>query len=794
MLQKVSILLIILFFNFAQAQKRSLNGIILDGDNMPIEYAVISADKSTKAVLSDELGKFSLEIDKSSQFLLIKLLGYREKKINIDSTNSYTINLETDSKNIDQVVIKLNNERREEAGMTTIDPKNAILLPTAFGDFNKLIQMLPGVTSNNELSSTYSVRGGNYDENLIYVNGIEVYRPFLVSSGQQEGLSFVNPNLAADVAFSSGGWQSKFGDKLSSIMNVNYKEPKKFEGSAQFGLLGGTIHIGGSDKQNRVSAIAGFRNKSSRYLLNQLPVKGQYFPTFNDFQSYVNIDLTNRKKGFAIKKRTTLGMLGSFAGNTYLVIPETQETSFGTNAEVLKLTVGFDGTEKMNYDTWQGGLKFSHWISTKFRTEFYASGMDSREREYINLEAGYNLSEVNLDPSGKNDPNYKATVRGVGTIFNYARNSLHATVLAAENRSYYFRSPKNTIEFGAKYSKEIIDDKLSAYGFVDSLDFVRLTPNYINTTINLNTNRATAYLQSTHRIDTSHTLTFGVRTGWWDLNQQVLISPTLQYSYQPLWKKNYIFKFATGIYRQPPFYRELRNFEGKINPNLKAQSSVHILAGADYKFLIWKRAFKFTSELYLKYLWDVVPYDVDNVRLRYYGVNSAIAYATGLDMRIGGEFVKGSESWFSMSIMQTKEKVDESVQGWIRRPTDQRINFNVFFQDQIAKIPAWKIYINLVFGTGLAFGVPNSANFRNVFNIPPYRRLDLGTNYVITFNNKLKSKKFFETIMLGIECLNVLEINNVISYIWVADFQNRQYAVPNTLSTRFWNAKIIANF
>ena len=504
--------LITLFFQLATAQVHKIKGIVLDENSNPIEYAIVSIQNDTKAVQTNKMGEFEIEITDINKPLVIKLLGYKEKIVSITATELLSIRLETDSKVIQQVEVRSENERREEAGMSKLDPKNAILLPSAFGDFNKLIQMLPGVTANNELTSTYSVRGGNYDENMIYVNGIEVYRPFLVRSGQQEGLSFVNPNLASDVEFSSGGWQSKYGDKLSSVMNVKYKEPKKFEGSVQAGFLGGTVHLGGTDKQNRISAVAGFRNKSSQYLLNTLPVKGQYFPSFNDFQSYVNIDLTNRKRGFEIQKRTTLGILGSYAGNRYLVIPQTQETNFGTATEVLKLTVAFDGTEKMNYDTWQGGIKLTHWATTKFRTEFYGSMMDSREREYIDLEAGYRLCDVNPDPDGFN-PNQCATERGAGTIYRYARNSLHAQVFATENRSYYFRTPKNTIEFGAKYSKEIIQDQLSEYGFIDSLDFVKPTGTYLNTTINLNSNRLSGYIQSTHRIDSLHTITYGIRTG-----------------------------------------------------------------------------------------------------------------------------------------------------------------------------------------------------------------------------------------------------------------------------------------
>lgn len=792
--------LVLLFFIFSKPSAYSQN-IILKGkvtsvNSQPLEFVVVYEKGSNVSIQTDAKGEFSLNLPTQEIYIIsFRLLGYKQLDKQIQNSGSeieLNVVMVPESKELGQVEVISNVERRTEPGLIQLDPKNAVVLPSAFGDFNKLLAVVPGVVANNELSSTYSVRGGNYDENLIYVNGIEVYRPFLISSGQQEGLSFINPNLARSVDFSTGAWQAKYGDKLSSILNVGYKEPKQFEASVQGGLLGGSIHLGLTDKKNRISFIGGFRNKTSRYLLNTLPTQGNYLPTFNDFQSYITIDLSNKKKEFAKGKRTTLGILTSFANNRYLVVPELSQTSFGTNSEILQLSVGFDGNEQMKYDTWQNGLKLSHWASEKFKTEFYASAFDTREREYVNLEAGYRL--CNLEPDLGVSANQCAVLRGIGTIFNYKRNYLVGNVLGLENRSYYYINPKNTIEFGAKYTKEIFSDKIYEYSFIDSAEYVTSNPPLI-TLINLNTNRFNGYIQHQIKMDTFQILTYGVRLGYWDFNQELMISPSVQYSFKPKWKRDYIFRVGAGIYRQPPFYRELRDFNGKINDNIKAQSSFQTVFGSDYRFMMWGRPFKFTSELYGKYLWNVNPYDIDNVRIRYYANNNATAYAAGTDFRISGEFIKGEESWFSLGIMQAKERVEGSEQGWIRRPTDQRVTFAVFFQDHLPRFPSWKVFLSLIYGSGLPYGIPFNENQRNVLNIPAYRRVDVGFSKVIIANDKkVFKKKLFERLMIGVEVLNLFGINNTLSYIWISDFENRRYAIPQTLSQRFVNAKIIANF
>jgi hypothetical protein len=776
------------------AQNRTIQGNLTDAKGFPVVNALITVENTQISTLSDKNGGYVISFPSNQKIVLkIKHLGFKEKRIplNVSEMNAQPLSIELEEEvfQMNQVNVNASNADRSEAGLLMLNPKNVQLLPSAFGDFNKVIALLPGVVSNNELSSTYSVRGGNYDENLIYVNGIEVYRPQLVRAGQQEGLSFVNPQLASSVAFSSGGWQSKYGDKLSSVMNVDYKTPQKFEASAIAGLLGGSFHLGTRNKSERISFIMGYRNKTATYLLNTLPTQGQYLPSFNDVQTYIQFDLTDRKKEFVHEKRTTLAVLSSYANNRYSVIPKTQQSTFGTATEILSLTIGFDGTQVMNYDTWQNGWKLSHWVSSKLKTEWYASAVDSREREFVDMQAGYRLCDVNPDPSGAANFTKCATERGVDSLFEYGRNTLHTQILGLETRNYWQLNPKNTLQFGLKYSKETFTDVFYEYGLNDSLGYTTLTYARIKNN-ELATNRFSGYIQNTMVIDSNKTLTVGVRIGYWDLNKQFLISPSIQYSQNAFLHKDLSFKAALGIYRQPPFYRELRDFQGNINPNLKAQSSVHVVAGTDYRFKAWNRSFKFSSELYLKYLWEVVPYDIDNTRIRYYATNSAVAYATGLDMRVSGEFIKGDESWFSLGIMQTKENI--SNQGWVRRPTDQFITFGCFFQDHLPKRPSVKVYLSLIYGSGLPFGIPNNEQYRAAFSMPSYKRLDIGFNKVLSFNqkNSLSKKISLKSLIIGVEVLNILGVDNVLSYIWVADYSNRQFAVPNTLSQRFLNFKI----
>lgn len=695
-----------------------------------------------------------------------------------------------------QQEVEVVSEEKTDLGpsVTAIKPADVKNLPSAFGDFNMILATLPGVISNNELSSQYSVRGGNYDENLVYVNDIEIYRPFLVRAGQQEGLSFVNPDMVKSVDFSTGGWQPRYGDKLSSVMNVNYKTPDKFGGTLTAGILNQAATLEGTALNKKLTWIAGVRRKASQYLFSRsfltsgLPVTGEYLPTFIDGQAYLNWNITS-KKDSAAGRKTTLSLLASYAYNDYLVRPRDRETDFGTLTNTFRLYMAFAGQERLYYHTYQAGLKLSHQFSDRLKTDVTVSLVSTQERERIDIEGGYRLCDVQKDPSRDNF-NQCVFERGVGTYYQYGRNDLDGTILNLLNRNYYRINGTSRLEFGINAAQERIYDRLDEYNFVDSADFVRVSPVIFaeNTTI---TNRLGGYIQ--HQIQPSEALNmvYGLRFLYSDLNRQMLWSPRLQINYQPMGQDKVAFKLATGLYHQPPFYRELRRLDGTLNAGLLAQSSAHIVAGADYKIKLYDRPFKLTVEGYYKNLWNVIAYDVDNVRLRYFGNNNTRAYAVGADMRFSGEFINGAESWFSLGIMQTKELIDNYSDGWVRRPTDQFLTAAVFFQDHLPNNPSARVYVNAIFGSGLAFGPPGDALNRSRLNGPFYRRLDVGFSKIYVLTHGKGAGHVFDNIWLGLEVLNLLGVDNTISYLWVKDVFNTQFGVPNTLSARFFNLRII---
>lgn len=793
----VCMILITASFFDAQAQDlATLKGIIQDENKQPIARVVLRDIPNKISVQTNEKGYFEVLVPANVKLKIeILLTGWKPQSLQITlapgEIKALTIPLEVFDNITETVEVIGNANDKTDASTLKIDPKVTKFIPSPFGDFNKVLSTLPGVASNSELSSTYSVRGGNYDENLVYVNGMEVYRPFLVRAGQQEGLSFVNPNLVSDIEFSSGGWKAKYGDKLSSVLSIKYKEPKKFEGSFSGGLLGGTAHIGGKFAKNRISYIIGGRNKSSQYLLNSLPVQGQYLPNFYDLQSYINMDLS--KDPSEKSNVTTLGILMSYARNRYKVIPSYQQSSFGTSQQVMNLNVSFDGQETMEYDTYQGSVKFSHLFKDKLRSDVIASLVDSREREYSNVEAGYRLSEQVAIPDGQNISDNQATTPGLGTEFNYARNRLHVNMFSIESRNIYQINTKHGLEFGVKINKESIDDIVNEYSFSDSADFVKIGKrNKVNN--QLTSNRYAGYVQHTVSISPQTSLTTGIRVGYWSLNKEWIVSPRIQFSHQPKNRQFMVYKLAAGVYNQQPFYREMRDFSGHINTQLKSQKSIHFIAGSERNFKYLGRKFKFTSEFYYKYLYDVVPYDVDNVRLRYYALNDAVAYATGADFRVSGEFVRGEESWFSLGILRTREKVAGDDRGYIRRPSDQLVTLGVFFQDHLPNNPTIKMYLNGVYGSGFPFGVPDNPQYRQALDMPSYKRVDIGISKIVVFNETSVFSRYLESIWLGVEILNVIGANNTISYMWIKDVTGNKYAVPNTLSQRFFNAKLIVKF
>ncbi len=776
--------------NCLLAQNAFISGKIVDTNQKAIEGVNIVTN-GQEGTSTNESGRFSLTVRPRDDIrLTISHVSYRtiNRTVSLEPSENLLLNLtlELKSAQLQEIEIRDRSVNDYVPSLMTINPEAARLLPTPFGEFNKILATLPGVVSNNELSATYSVRGGNFDENLVYINDIPIYRPFLIRAGQQEGLSFVNPSLVQEVEFSSGGWAPEYGDKLSSSLNITYKQPKEWAGSASLSFLGGQAHVEGITRNQRLTYLAGVRHKSSQYLLNTLETEGEYLPRFTDVQTYLTYNLDPENND------TELSWLFGYANNRYLVEPETRETRFGTFSQTFKFLVGFAGQDLLKYQTYQSALRLDHRFNSNFKSSFILSGFYTREREYYDVEGAYRLCDVDSNPGSANF-NECAVIRGLGSNYQSGRNLLDAKIFNFRNRSELQLGNSNQLEFGIGYDRELIEDSLNEYEFTDSADYVVFNTPTINSSIDLDTYRLTGYLQHNLWLSANQKFTYGVRLNYWSHNQEFLISPRFQYAYQTHWRRPVTFTAAFGWYQQPPFYRELRDFSGEINPDIKAQSAIHAIIGADYNFRLWERNFKFVSELYYKDLENVIPYDVDNVRIRYYGDNIAVAYAAGLDMRVSGAFIPGTESWFSLGILKTEEDLSIDDRGDIRRPSDQRITLGIYFEDHMPNDPSVRVYLNLLYGSGLPFGPPNNLEYRNQFEGDAYNRLDIGFSKLIHIKGGEQGRGL-KTIWLNAEILNLLGAKNTISYTWINDLHNRQFAVPNNLSQRFFNLKVWVEF
>ncbi|WP_299822205.1 carboxypeptidase-like regulatory domain-containing protein [uncultured Pontibacter sp.] len=811
MLKYLSVWFLMLLPLGVSAQQATVAGKVSTTLGEPLELATVSIKGTTTATQTNSQGSYKITVPANQDFILVvRFIGYKTLERTLTLTANQTlaldVQIEPDPQQLGMVNVRGKNasDTRDQVSVTKLDPRLTRNLPSAYGDFNKILVTLPGVSSNNELSSTYSVRGGNYDENLVYVNNIEIYRPFLVSAAQQEGLSFVNPDLVQDIEFSSGGWQPKYGDKLSSVLSIKYKTPEKFAASVTGSLTGGSLHLESASKNKKISYLLGVRHKNGQYMLQGLQTEGDYRPNFSDAQAYITFDLSKsgRQAG-----TTTLNLLAGYARNNFLVIPENRVTTFGTRQTPLRLYVAFDGQELMEYRTFQSGLNLNHRFTDNFTSEIILSGVHSREREFRDLEAGYRLSEVSVN---SNNLGEDERTRGVGSQFDHSRNTLLARFGTAESRNAWQVSQRSNVQFGLKARLERISDELAEYGFVDSADYVTQTY-HLESDVNLNSLRYNGYVQHTYDLDSLKTITYGIRASYWDFNKEFTITPRLQYSFITRRNPDLSFKAAVGLYYQPPFYRELRDFSGNLNSELEAQRSVHAIVGSDYLFKAWGRDFKFTAEAYYKHMTNVIPYDIDNVRLRYYAKNNAKAYAAGLDMRINGEFIEGAESWLSFGLMQTKENVagdstftysqtgeisGKQEIGYLRRPTDQLMNIGVFFQDHLPDNPTIRMYLNMVYGSGLPFGPPRQPEFRNSFNGKSYKRIDVGFSKVIVLESELVERKkvSLQSLWVGLEVLNLIDANNRVSYTYVQDVNGLTYAVPNFLTGRRLNLRFVATF
>jgi hypothetical protein len=814
----------------------TVKGVVKTPDGKPAEVSVVVEENQRYYTQSNEKGEFELKVPAGSLITLVfsslNTNTWREKILpQKDEVITLQIEVQSKVKEMKEVEV-LDQRKRQEASTTDINVKQQ-LLPTVNESIEAyLAAQALGVQKSNELSSAYNVRGGNFDENLVYVNDFEVYRPFLIRSGQQEGLSFANPNMVQNIRFTSGGFQARYGDKMSSVMDVTYKRPKKFGGSFSASLLGFSGHLEGVfDKKQRFSFIVGVRQRLSQYILKSLEVAGQYSPNFLDVQGFFN---------FQWNESWSTELITQYSRNRFDFKPVSRETTFGFITDVKRLNVYYEGQEADRYQTFMNGLSINYQPNANLRLKLLGSAYLNREKEAYDILGEYFLSQVETDFSKENFGENIYSL-GVGGLQGWARNDLRSEVYVAAHRGSWFKG-KHQLQWGIDYKREYIQDKLSEWDRLDSAGY-SLPPfpfttdgenvllNYVlkGTTV-LKSNRFSGFIQDTWRLGDSvkYSFNYGLRYSYWDLNQEWLtLSPRFQFSVKPKTKADIIINLSGGLYYQPPFYREMRNLKGEVNTQLRAQKSAHAVAGINYAFTAWKRPFSFVTEVYYKYLWDLVPYDFNNVLIRYQGENASKGYAAGIDMRLNGELAEGDESWISLSFMKTAENIfndrymayyDSTGKevpntrtyrnrivdsnwidvGYIPRPTDQLVNFALFFQDHIPKFKFIKVHLSLLVGTGLPFSPPGSSRYRNALRIPPYRRLDIGFSGQVWNSDWAKMKNTFgywlKGVWLSLEVWNLLGISNTVSYIWVRDIANNQYAVPNYLTDRRINGRIVINF
>ncbi|MFP4471888.1 MAG: TonB-dependent receptor, partial [Bacteroidales bacterium] len=655
---------------FSQGEGTAMvHGMITDERNKPLELVNISIMGLPGGTVSDNKGAYQIEVPGGEEITLVfSFVGYEKQEhiITVGENEIKIINpvMKESAEMLPDIVIQ--DERIRNTNLQRIDPKEVAVIPTVTGSVESLVKTLPGVASNNELSSQYSVRGGNFDENLVYVNDIEIYRPFLIRSGQQEGLSFLNSDLTSSILFSAGGFNARYGDKMSSVLDIQYRRPVEFAGSVSLSLLGASTHLEGISKNRKFSYLAGVRYKTNQYVLNALETEGDYQPSFLDIQTLLRYQLSDKLE---------LSFLGNVADNKFKLVPQTRETSFGTINQAKRLTIYFDGQEVDEYKTYMGALKLTYKPKSNLQLKFITSAYRSDESETFDIQGQYWIGQVE---TGLGDEDFGEVVQtqGVGTFLNHARNFLNATVMNATHQGSY-ETERNFLTWGVKFQHEEIDDELHEWELIDSAGYTLphppdaigqpdptiypLTMDFLaKSSVNISSNRYTGFIQNTWNLADEQrvfSVTAGIRGNYWDFNEELLVSPRASLSYHPDWDNDLLFRLSAGYYYQPPFYKELRDFQGNIVYGQKAQKSIHLVAGTDWNLLIWGRPFKFVTEMYYKFLDDLIPYEVDNVRIRYYADQRAKGYATGIDMKINGEFVPGIESWASMSIMKTGEDI-----------------------------------------------------------------------------------------------------------------------------------------
>lgn len=814
---------------FAQQKTAIIAGKVVDDNEKALpNVSVIILGKQNGVITSDS-GTFSIKVPSNKAIALVfSASGFHTVQRNFflseNEQEKIVIRLDKTARFLQEVIIKDERERRE-SGLVKLNPKNALTMPSVTGGVESLIKIFVG--SNNELTSQYSVRGGNYDENLIYVNDFEIFRPYLVRSGQQEGLSFINPELTGNILFYNGGFQAKYGDKMSSVLDIQYKKPKQFGGSAYVSLLEQGLHVEGVSKNEKFTFLIGARNRSNRNLLSSQETKGNYVPSSADIQALLT---------YKINKTWQLELLGNLSHTRFSLVPEEAKLTssvlsplFSTN---LGLDIFFDGRELDKYTTSMLGFSVQQQVHEKLKLKWMISRFGNNEQEAYDITGAYLFGERSFDKS-KPDFGTITNPLGAGVFMNHARNRLGIQNLSFAHKGTWDHREHFT-QWGLNIERTDINDRLSEWEAQDSAGYNlpyhsdQLTLHkVIRSNADLAITKLSGYIQDNITLGEQLTIQGGIRLNYNSLNKEFLVSPRVQLSWLPDAQKDWVFKISAGSYNQPPFYRELRRYDGTLNTQLKAQRSWQVSAGAEHNFKSWSRPTRMTIEAYYKNMWNVDVYDIDNVRIRYAGNNNAKAYTTGIELRLFSELVKDAESWVSIGLMRSREKIDDfyyhryknaagefitaqtedqvvtdSVRfdkGWMRRPTDRLVTFGLFFQDYLTTNKNFKVHLNVVYGTNMPYNIPGSIRYRNALTIEQYIRADIGFSALLLSSDKSNRRSHhpfrkFENIWASFEVFNLLDRNNTISYLLIKDFSNSVYTIPNRLTPRLVNIKLLARF
>ena len=808
---------------FAQKKPAYVSGKVLDENEKPLSNVSVTILGQQTGIVTSDSGTFRLKVTADRAFAIVfSYTAFKSQQKNFllseNEEETIVIRLEREGKTLEEVIVTDQRDRRE-AGLIKPNPKSVINLPSPVMGVESMIKVFVG--SNNELTSQYSVRGGSYDENLIYVNDFEIFRPYLVRNGQQEGLSFINPEMVRNISFYNGGFQSKYGDKMSSVLDIQYKKPKRFGGSAYVSIIEQGLQLEGISKNNKLSYLVGARHRNNKNILSRQETQGNYVPSSADLQGLITYQFNNK---------WTAEFLGNISQTKFTLVPEFSQLTSSVFSPyftaVLGLDVYFEGQERDQYKTNMLGLSIINQPKKDLRLKWMLSRFENDEEENIDIAGAYLFGERDFD---KAKPTFGLIVNplGAGVFHNFTRNKLNIENWNVSHKGILDKG-KNVFQWGIGFDKTDINDRLNEWEFQDSAGYslpfnpaiLRLNK-VIKSKAALDVNKISGYFQDNLIFgDTanSFTLQAGIRYIYNSLNNEFLLSPRVGASWQPKGGKDIIFRAAAGIYDQPPFYRELRRYDGSVNTDLKAQKSFQVVGGFDYNFKKSDKPMRMTVEAYYKKMWDVVPYDIDNVRIRYYGENSAKAYAYGIEGRLFGELVKDAESWISVGLMDTKENIkgdhyqeytidtlnqvidSTTVEGgWFRRPTDRTLTFGMFFQDYLATNKNFRVYLNMIYGTNLPYNIPGSVKYRNGAIIEPYIRVDIGFSALLLDadrSNRRSHSPFrnFESIWASLEVFNLIDRSNTISYMLIKDFANNVFTVPNRLTPRLVNFKIVARW